>query len=248
MRIVFRCDPALVDILPRPVPAREVLPAWLRSMARTAFSEAHGQDLRTVKQCPPFVDAMSHGFVIPLPCDVTVSRGRLSWHWDLPPLASGRHPRAPLSFHVPAQLEGSPFHDPDRMIVKFNSFWTVQLESGWSLFAMHPANREDLPFRLLTGMVDADRFTDVGILFPALWTDPGFDGVLPRGTPVAQCFPVAREPLTLVHETLDAAGVERYDRMAAALLSGPGIYRKHHRAKRSGAGEQGPAQAGEIEE
>ena len=248
MRIVFRCDPALADILPRPVPAREALPDWLRTMARAAFSDAHGQELRTVKQCPPFVDAMSHGFVIPLPCDVTVRKGRLSWHWDLPPLASRFHPRAPLSFHVPAQLEGSPFHDPDRMIIKFNSFWTIELEPGWSLFAMHPANRPDLPFRLLTGLVDADRFTDVGILFPARWTDPNFEGVIPCGTPIAQCFPVPRQPLSLVHEAMDPPAIERYDRMAAALLSGPGVYRKRYRAKRSGVDEQGLAQVGEIEE
>jgi hypothetical protein len=248
MRIVFRCDPALIDILPRPVPAREALPDWLRAMGRTGFSEAHGQDLRTVKQCPPFVDAMSHGFVVPLPCDVTVSRGRLSWHWDLPPLASRRHPRAPLSFHVPAQLEGSPFNAPDRLIVKFNSFWTVALEPGWSLFAMHPANREDLPFRLLTGLVDADRFTDVGILFPAQWTDPAFEGVLPKGTPIAQCFPVPRAPLSLVHEAMGPAAVARYDEIAEALLSGPGLYRKRYRARRSGTVEQAAAEVGRIEE
>jgi hypothetical protein len=237
MRIVFRCDPALIDILPPPVPARDALPGWLRTMDRTAFSQAHGQDLRTVKQCPPFVDAMTHGFVIPLPCDIRIGRGRLDWDWDLPPLASEFHPRSPLSFHVPAQLEGTPFHNPDRMIVKFNSFWTVELEPGWSLFAMHPANRTDLPFRLLTGLVDADRFTDVGILFPAEWTDAGFEGVLPRGTPIAQCFPVPRRPLTLVPQAMDATALENYDRTGRALLSGPGLYRKRFRAERPRAEE-----------
>src|SRR5260370_19775660 len=157
-------------------------------------------------------------------------------------------PRWPLSFHVPAQVTGTPFHTQDGAIVKFNSFWTIELAQDHSLFATHPVNREDLPFRLLTGLVDADRFTDVGILFPARWTDPGFEGVLPRGTPVAQCFPVARQPLTLVHEILDPAAVERYDRMAAVLLSGPGVYRKRYRAKRCGAGEQDLPQAGETED
>jgi hypothetical protein len=249
MRITFRCDPALIDVLPRPVPARDALPDWLRRMRRTALSEAHGQELRTVKQCPPFVDAMTHGFVIPLPCDVHVAGGRLSWNWDLPPLASAFHPRAPLSFHVPAQLEGSPFHRSDRMIVKFNSFWTVELEPGWSLFAMHPANRVDLPFRLLTGLVDADRFTDVGILFPAEWLEPDFAGQLPRGTPVAHCFPVPRQPLALVHEAMDAAAVARYDETARALLSGPGVYRKRFRARREGgAVAERALEPGEIEE
>ncbi|MGO8919827.1 MAG: hypothetical protein ACLQJR_28340 [Stellaceae bacterium] len=72
MRIVFRCDPALYDRLPRPVLARSALPEWLRRMPAAAFSETHGQEVRTVKQCPPFVDAMAYGFIMPLACDVAV--------------------------------------------------------------------------------------------------------------------------------------------------------------------------------
>ena len=83
----------------------------------------------------------------------------------------------------PRKSTGTPFYDPEVAIVKFNSFWTIELEPGYSLFATHPVNRADLPFRLLTGVVDCDRFTDVGILFPAVWTDANFEGVLPRGTP-----------------------------------------------------------------
>jgi hypothetical protein len=244
MRIVFRCDPALEGLLPKPVPARLALPDWLRAMARTADSEMHPAPVRTVKQCPPFVDAMSHGFVVPLPCDVTVRAGALSWDWDAPPPAAARHPRAPLSFHAAAQVEGAPFHDPARVIVKFNSFWTIALEPGWSLFAMHPANRADLPFRLLSGLVDCDRFTDVGLLFPAVWTDPSFDGVLARGTPVAQCFPVPRQAPELSYETFDPAA---YDRLAESLASGPGVYRKRFRAPRSDPAGEVAAQIGGIE-
>ena len=231
MRIQFRCDPALIDRLPRPVAARSALPEWIRAMPRSSFSSTHGQDVRTVKQCPPFVDAMSHGFVIPLPCDVTVRAGRLSWDWDLPPLSVEAHPRSPISFHVPAQVAGTPFHRVDTAIVKFNSFWTIELEPGYSLFATHPINRGDLPFRLMTGLIDSDLFTDVGILFPAVWIDPGFDGVLARGTPVAQCFPVGRDPLELVCEAFSPEDGVNYHRTASRLLSSKGLYRKEFRAK-----------------
>lgn len=232
MQVVFRCDPALVETLIRPVPARRLLPDWLRQMPALAYSDTHGQDVRTVKQCPPFVDAMSYGFIIPLPCDVVVQDGVLSWEWDRPPLTVGAHPNSPLSFHVPAQVVGSPFFDADKAIVKFNSFWTIELEPGYSLFATHPINRADLPFRLLSGLVDCDRFRDVGVLFPAVWTNPDFEGVLARGTPVAQCFPVARETLDLQCEALSPEGSRRYQSTANALLAGPGVYRRRFRARR----------------
>ena len=232
MRIVLRCDPALAGRLPRPAASREFLPDWLREMPRSAYSDMHAEDIRTVKHCPPFVDAMSYGFTIPLPCDVEVREGRLSWDWEVPALGAALHPRAPISFHVPAQVEGTPLHDPGQVIVKFNSFWTVELEPGWSLFAMHPSNRADLPFRLISGMVDADRFHDVGILFPAVWLDPGFSGLLPRGMPVAQCIAVRREPVELHYHCFEDRDVLRYEATARTLLTGSGHYRKAYRAPR----------------
>jgi hypothetical protein len=235
MRIVFRCDPVLEPYLPRPVLARATLPDWLRAMPNRAYSPTHGQPVRTVKQCPPFIDAMCYGFIMTLPCDVTVRDGALSWHWDCPTPSVHAHPRAPISFHVPEQVAGTPLHQPDRVLVKFNSFWTIELEPGWSLFATHPVNREDLPFRLITGLVDADRFNDVGILFPAAWTDPGFSGTLPRGMPVAQCFAVPRTAPDLVFETFSPHRAASYEATATALLSGPGVYRRRFRARRSRA-------------
>lgn len=232
MRVTFKCDPALIDLLPRPRLARETVPDWLRAMPAAAFSDVHGAEVRTVKQCPPFIDAMSFGFMILLPCDVRMANGVLSWSWDLPRLAAAEHPRSPISFHVPAQVTGTPFHDDGSVIVKFHSFWTIQLEAGWSLFATHPVNRPDLPFRLLSGLVDADRFTDIGILFPAVWTDPDFDGVLAKGTPIAQCFPVSRSPLSLDYAAFTPEDAACYATTAKAVLSEPGVYRKRFRARR----------------
>ena len=216
-------------------------------MPQRALSNAHGTEIRTVKHCPPFVDAMVLGFVMTLPCDIRVEGGALSWDWEIPKPAAGAHPRSPISFHAPAQVEGTPLHLPDRAIVKFNSFWTIALEPGWSLLATHPLNRPDLPFTTLSGLVDADRYHDVGILFPAVWRDPSFTGLLPRGTPVAQCFPVPRETLDLVFAPLDADGVAGYDATAAELLGTPGVYRKRFRATRSRPGDEVRAKTLEVE-
>ena len=233
VKVIFRCDPVLRDSLPRPSPALHSLPDWLRDMPQAAFSDLHEREVRTVKHCPPFVDAMRHGFVMRLPCDVTVKEGRFSWDWDLPPLAGVSQPRSPLSFHVPAQVAGTPMAASQRTLIKFNSFWTIELEAGYSLFATHPINRDDLPFRTLTGLVDSDRFNAVGILFPAAWTNPDFEGVLRAGTPVAQCFPVSREALSLSFEDFTPQQVDAYDEVADALHAMPGVYRKVYRDKRS---------------
>jgi hypothetical protein len=233
MKITFRCDPALVDLLPRPVLARAELPDWLRAMAPRVASPVHGRAIRTVKQCPPFVDAMRHGFMLVLPCDVTVEAGlKFGWDWVLPELTVPGHPRAPLSFHVPEQVAGSPLAHGAQSALKFNSFWTIELEDGWSLLAMHPFNRDDLPFRTVTGLVDADRFNDVGINFPAVWLDPGFVGVLPKGLPIAQCCVVPRAAPELLFEAMSEERVAGYSSVADKIMSGPGVYRKGYRSKR----------------
>jgi hypothetical protein len=232
MRITFRCDPALEPHLPRPVPARTMLPDWLRRMPASAHSEIHGREIRTVKQCPPFVDAMAYGVMILLPCDVRIERGAFAWDWDVPAPATEGHPRAPLSFHPAPQLAGTPFADEGRAAIKFNSFWTIACDDGWSLFATHPVNRDDLPFRTISGLVDADRFHDGGINFPAVWTAPDFSGVLPKGTPVAQCFPVPREDLQLAFGPFDQAQREAYSATVSEVLGAPNVYRKKFRARR----------------
>ena len=93
----------------------------------------------------------------------------------------------------------------------------------------HPLNREDLPFRTLSGMVDCDRWRDGLVHFPALWIDPNFEGVLPAGTPVAQAIPIRRETLDLVIEEMDAERVDAYRDIEQALADDPGVYRKQYR-------------------
>src|SRR5450759_5141029 len=157
--------------------------------------------------------------MILLPFDVTVDRGSFSWAWNIPETLTSGHPRAPLSFHVAAQFPDAPFARDGQAAIKFNSFWTIELEPGWSLFATHPVNRDELPFRSISGLVDADRFHDGGINFPAVWTESDFAGVLPKGTPVVQCFAVPREAPELVFEPFDDAHREAYAKVVGEVLA-----------------------------
>jgi hypothetical protein len=233
MQVTFRCPPELFDFLPRPVPAKDGLPDWLRTMPGEALVAELGGRVRTLKHCPPLIDAMRAGFLMPLATDVRVEAGSFSWDWDLPQTALGRTTRSPLSFHHAEQALGSPLHDPERMFLKFNNFWTIALEPGWSLLVVHPINRADLPFQTLTGLVDADRYGDGLIHFPARWLDAGFEGVLARGTPVAQCIPVRREALELAFAPLEGDAAARFAEVKDALATEPGVYRKRYRAARS---------------
>jgi hypothetical protein len=95
----------------------------------------------------------------------------------------------------------------------------------------HPFNRDDLPFRTLTGVVDSDRFHQIGLLFPARWLDPARVCGLPAGTPVAQCVPVRREALDLRFAPFAAAEAAAFTEVGDAVLRVPGVYRDRFRAR-----------------
>ncbi|WP_199252631.1 hypothetical protein [Chachezhania sediminis] len=185
-----------------------------------------GAAVRTLKHCPPILDAMGVGVLIPLACDLTVAGGEMSWDWNPPVLPDTLFARAPIGLHVPEQATGAPFGVTDGMIVKFLNFWTLSVPDGFCLLFTHPLNRPDLPFRTLSGLVDCDSFADGYVHFPTLWSDPAWEGVLPAGTPVVQVVAVPRAAQGLSVQPMSAAEVARNHDVQVALQDDRGIYRK----------------------
>jgi hypothetical protein len=229
MTLTFRCPPGLESILPRPIPAVLGLPEWFKALPQKAFNQALGEEHLTVKKCPPFIDAMTYGFLIPLAIDLKVQDGEFSWNFDLPEGLVSEYSHSPIDFHDPSQAAGTPFFDDDRFIIKFNNFWTIEAPQGYSLLFTHPVNRADLPFTTITGLVDCDTFHHSPVHFPARWHDPGFNGVLPKGTPVVQCLPVKRESWTGECTAMSAEEVARLNETQDLLRRETNVYRRRYR-------------------
>jgi hypothetical protein len=230
MTLTFRCPPALESVLPRPIPAVLGLPDWFKALPQKAFNPTMGKEVETVKKCPPFIDAMTYGFLILLPIDLKVQDGEFTWNFDVPEGVVSEYSHSPIGFHDPSQIAGTPFFDEDRFIIKFNNFWTIEAPPGYSLLFTHPVNRTDLPFTTLTGLVDCDTFYDSPLNFPARWHDTGFNGVLPKGTPVAQCLPVKRESWTGNFDVLSAEATARVIATRDAIGRETDVYRRQFRA------------------
>jgi hypothetical protein len=230
LAITFRCPPELLSVLPRPIPAVQGLPDWFKAMPQRVFSEMLQQEQLTVKKCPPFIDAMAYGFLIPLITDIRVENGMFTWDHQVPRGSSMATTHSPMDFHDNSQVTGSPFFETDRILVKFNSFWTIQLPRGCWLLITDPINRADLPFVTLTGLVDADRYRDNFINFPARWRDPDFNGVLRKGTPLAQCVPIKRGEWAARFEAIANEAADRMNEVKRTLANETDGYRRHFRA------------------
>jgi hypothetical protein len=206
------------------------LPDWFKAMPQKSVSAVTQDQQFTVKKCPPFIDAMTYGFLMPLVTDLHVENGVFTWDRDVPGGAITTYPRSPISFHDANQVVGTPFFEEDRFVLKFNNFWTIALPPGYSLLVTHPFNRPDLPFTTLTGLVDADQYVDNFIQFPARWDDANFEGVLKQGTPVAQCVPIKRETFTEQFDLIAGDAVKRLHDTGTAVSREQGVYRRQFRA------------------
>jgi hypothetical protein len=226
--IEFLCRPEDEGVIAEPVPAKSVLPAWFRHLPGVdkAQLSATNNGL-TVKRCPPFVDAMAAGWIIPLAATVqleiteggqTVTAG---WEFD----------RELVSNHAAFQLAGSPYepHPP----MKFNNYWTIRTPKGWSCLFLPPINRPNGVVEVFSGVVDTDLYRSP-VNFPFVAVAP--DGVytLEKGTPLVQVIPVRRADMALegsIRAESQSEAQER-ERIRRSTHTGGGWYRRHARATR----------------
>jgi len=138
MSIKFRCPAELHGKLPAPLPATLGLPGWLKAMPTQAYNAFNMREEDTIKRCPPFVDAMTCGFLMPLICDLRIENGAMTWDNDFPPGGALDFPRSPIGFHDASQVTGTPLFELDRFVIKFHNLWTIEAPEGYSLlFTIH---------------------------------------------------------------------------------------------------------------
>jgi hypothetical protein len=232
--IAFRCPPHLSDHVPAPVMAKDLLPPWYRAMEPEVHFDLIDGKVPTAKRCPPFLDALLEGFYFRLSTDIDYDGKDFRWT-PLPMGGSEPYPTAPIGFHAPVQLAGAPLGAPNHDIVKFNNFWTVELEPGWSILVTHPSHQTDLPFRTINAVIDADRYRDTVIQVPTLWLSAGVPCFLKRGTPIAQCFPIPRNVAYLGARAMSGGENAAFEANVRAIIDTPNAYRKNFRAHRKGS-------------
>lgn len=210
------------DFLPRPVPANHAPPAWLKQMPTLAPDES-GQNLQTIKQCLPFLDAMTSGYLIPLVGDVeceTDADGKLSIH--TPDFQAG------FERHSPAQLAESPWmHVP---VIKFQNPWVIVTPPGYSCLFIQPLNREPIPFKVFSGVVETDSlYREVN--FPAAcMMKPNSRCTLTRGTPIMQVIPFRRDTWT---STIGMADAKRLEEIREQIAGATDVYRDWFHERKS---------------
>lgn len=232
LRIEFLCDPALEGTIPAPERAIRFAPDWFRQLKpEMGVPDAHGLPGMTAKACLPMTDALSLGFVIPLPFDIQLRvppdgvNIAMGWPPDCP--------FAPIEQHHPAQLGAPNPPFAQVMPLKFVSPWRIKVPDGYSVLFQPLVNRPELPFYCFSALVDCDRFAPT-INFPFIWTGGPGDFHLPAGTPLIQAIPIRRDTLVKDHDVRASTSDEIAEQDAAKTrkYTEASTYRKDWRVRK----------------
>jgi hypothetical protein len=188
-----------------PQPASSHIPNWYKDlesyMGGIKKPDGQGNTTATIKRCMPVFDSITAGYIITSPVDVYVSireyKPTNSQTGELVenlPTQKVQHFEwsafDPIKFHI---IEQAPNHPMKNMhaYAKWMSPWSIKTPKGYSTMFIQPMHRESA-FTIFPGVVDTDNHL-TPVNFPFVTNDPFFEGLIPRGTPIAQVIPFKRE-------------------------------------------------------
>lgn len=180
----------------KPKPASNFVPEWYKQTNSYLKKEKNQLNSEipegTIKKCIPVFDAITAGYIITLPADVIVDQ-KIDENGIKTPFYSWSGFNL-ITFHPVEQAELYPI-DNKNSYPKFMNPWGITTPKGWSILIVNPLHR-DLPFTILTGLVDTDTYNNP-INFPFVLKDKDWEGLIPKGTPIAQIIPIKRQPWKL---------------------------------------------------
>jgi hypothetical protein len=201
-KIIFNLPKETAEIIKQhilpPEKASSLFPQWYKDMPKyngkaKKMSTVNGWHNLTVKNCMPFLDSMTNGYILKTWCDITVKRNKngeieishgeyenIVKSWNIPLIYGGKG----FKSHIPTMSGFEPF---DYVL---SMYWRIKTPLGYSCLITNPFNRTDSPFFTLTGIIETDLWHGTEVVNTALKKD--FEGVIPKGTPYLQIIPFKR--------------------------------------------------------
>jgi hypothetical protein len=185
-KIKFLCENRMSGVIPEPYPARKFIPDWYKKLGMYTTSEEDEMEMPTLKRCPPFLDAMTAGWIIPFPADTTflVKDDGAGINWKSTFFCDT------ISNHNLKQILTHP--NVPTVPVKVLNYWVIKTPPGWSCLFTPPLNRPDDYFDLMSGIVDTDKEFWEYINFPGFLKAKEGTFTIKQGHPMMQVIPFKR--------------------------------------------------------
>lgn len=173
-----------------PIPSVSSIPQWWKDGETDYIEDQTGEKIAGMKKCIPFMEIMMSGYVIVTPFDLYVTKDKnsdINIRWQGPSGWDGFV--GERSVKLGSTLPRPAGHYKNGFV--WSSQWSWKTPKGYSSIVTHPFNRFDLPFTTLSGTIDSDKFHANGNI--PFFLKEGFEGIIPKGTPIAQVIPVKRK-------------------------------------------------------
>lgn len=195
-----------------PVPVKKVMPDWYKSLEIFVNKDMNNP---TIRKCVPVLDAVSCGYAVLAPTDLVFTKEvidnefKISTHLGRPG-GIQRPVRDDMNYkiegHPMQQVDPKMFYDDEiPFALKLLNPWIIKTPPGYSCIFTPPFNTERRDIRIITGIVDTDKFLN-HVNFPFALKD--WDEtkqsvkIVKKGTPIALVFPFKRDDweMKIVHE------------------------------------------------
>lgn len=178
------------DYMPDIKPAKFYIPEWYKNIKgynknNLKIQEGTHIPIENLKSCMPFFDSLSTGYIVELAQDIYVENkeGKPKINWRVSPDPLGIRDTGENIIPIP--------HGYSEIHFVWKYPHILNAKKGYSAIVTHPFNRHDLPFISLTGIMDLDILVGNGNI--PFFIQEGFEGLIPRGTPILQIIPFKRE-------------------------------------------------------
>jgi|694.fasta_scaffold148430_5 hypothetical protein len=189
-----------------PISAKSAVPNWYRAGEMAISSETSkiakpgdNNIIGGMKSCMPFLDAMISGYFICFWEDIYIKTSNVVEEFysvEKNPYTDQYEKKQSIYLNMVEERIGDMGHTMPRPNgycenhMVFKGQWGVRLPRGWSLAVTHPMNRFDLPFFTTSGIIDSDEWWTGGNI--PFFFQKDFEGVILKGTPIAQIIPIKR--------------------------------------------------------
>ena len=182
--IEFICHAkGMETIYPNPKPAKVFIPEPYKKLERFYQNDMKSGTLKT---CVPFMDAMFSGYVIPFDQDYLINPTEKDF--SIVPSDPNHTPE----YHDKKQVPPEWHNKIGEQAGKFFNQWLILTPPGYSCLFVHPMNRMEDRWEMLSGVVDTDVYKSL-IHFPFILNKRDKQFLIKKGEPMVQVIPFKRE-------------------------------------------------------
>jgi len=200
-----------------PEPIKVNIPDWFKNLK-------HEMGNLTIKGCIPFLETLTTGYLLKMPQDlwikhnVTDEEGKKNtWHKfglakeEALMFSAQLNLNTSPDLHAIEQLGGTeggcPFIKQNKNLPFYKIYnpWFIKTPPGYSCLFTPPLNNSDDRFKIISGIVQTDTFTNE-INFPIVLNGdkyPVLETLIKKGTPYVQVIPFKRDDWKMIVKEKD---------------------------------------------